>query len=60
MLVGLTKEDIDPAVALTLIVESALVGSRLDPEFIEPGRWKLGPSRKGLQIAKAEQFRRVA
>jgi hypothetical protein len=60
MIVSHTRKDIDPAVALTLIVESALIGSRLDPDLIEPGRWKLGPSRKGLQIAKAEQFRRVA
>ncbi|MDB5425302.1 MAG: hypothetical protein JWQ29_2718 [Phenylobacterium sp.] len=60
MLITLTKGHIAPAAALALAVESALVGSRLDPELIEPGRWKLGPSRKGLQICKAEQFRRVA
>jgi hypothetical protein len=60
MLVTQTKDTIPPRDAVALVMESALVGSRLDPELIDPGRWKLAPGRAGLQIAKAEAFRRVA
>jgi hypothetical protein len=60
LLISLTKDVIEPGAAVALVMESALVASRLDPERIEPGRWKLAPGRAGLQIAKAERFRRVA
>lgn len=60
MMVTLTKDDVPPAQALELVVESALVASRLDPELIDPTRWRLSPGPKGLQIAKAEKYRRVA
>jgi hypothetical protein len=59
-LIGQTREIIDPGAALALVMESALVASRLDPELVDPGRWKLAPGRAGLQIAKAEAFRRLA
>jgi hypothetical protein len=59
-LITLTKTVLDPGAAVALVLESALIGSRLDPERIDPGRWKLAPGRTGLQIAKAERFRRVA
>jgi hypothetical protein len=53
------KDAVEPKGALALVLESALVASRLDPELIDPGRWKLAPGRNGLQIAKAERFRRL-
>jgi hypothetical protein len=53
------KDAVEPKAALALVLESALVASRLDPELIDPGRWKLAPGRNGLQIAKAERFRRL-
>lgn len=59
MLVALTKDAVAPAAAVALVLESALVASRLDPEGIDPGRWRLAPGPKGLQIAKAEKYRRV-
>jgi hypothetical protein len=59
MLMSVTKEAMEPGPALALVVESALVASRLDPDLIDPGRWKLAPGRAGLQIAKAERFRRA-
>jgi|KBSMisStandDraft_5_1062788.scaffolds.fasta_scaffold189354_3 hypothetical protein len=59
MLISVTKDAMAPGPALALVVESALVASRLDPDLIDPGRWKLAPGRAGLQIAKAERFRRV-
>ena len=58
-LITLTKDVLEPGAAVALVLESALVGSRLDPERIDPGRWKLAPGRTGLQIAKAERYRRV-
>lgn len=60
MLVTLAKDALPPAQALALVMESALVASRLDPELIDPGRWRLAPGPKGLQIAKAEKYRRLA
>ena len=56
----LAKDALPPAQALALVMESALVASRLDPELIDPGRWRLAPGPKGLQIAKAEKYRRLA
>ena len=58
-LITMSKDLIDPGVALGLVMESALVASRLDPELVDPGRWKLAPGRAGLQIAKADAFRRI-
>jgi hypothetical protein len=53
------KDAVAAGPALALVLESALVASRLDPELIDPGRWKLAPGRGGLQIAKAERLRRL-
>ena len=58
-LITMSKDLICPGVALGLVMESALVASRLDPELVDPGRWRLAPGRAGLQIAKAEAFRRM-
>ena len=59
-LITATKDVLAPGAAAALILESALIGSRLDPERIDAGRWKLAPSQTGLRIRKAEQYRRVA
>jgi len=59
-LVGLTRDAVPPGAAVALLVESALTASRLDPELVDPGRWRLAPGRAGLQIAKAEKYRRMS
>lgn len=51
---------IDPLTAANLIMESAIIASKLDPDLAEKGRWKVAPSQRGLQIARDDRVRKIA
>jgi hypothetical protein len=51
---------VDPLVAADLVMEAALIASKLDPDLAEPGRWKVAPSQRGLQIARDDRLRKIA
>jgi len=38
---AMMKEVLDPRISLPLMMESAVISSKLDPELIEPGKWAL-------------------
>jgi hypothetical protein len=59
-LATLSLQKVDPVIALTLAMESAVIGARLDPELIDPNRWTLSPGPKGLKVARADAHKRVA
>ena len=51
---------VDPLVAAGIVMEAALIASKLDPDLAEHGRWKIAPSARGLQIARDDRLRKIA
>jgi len=51
---------LDTLVAAGMIMESAMIASKLDPDLAEAGRWKIAPSQRGLQIARDDRVRKIA
>ena len=48
-----------PDIALTIVMEAAVIAARTDPQVIDPNRWALSPGPKGLRVVRGDQ-RRVA
>jgi hypothetical protein len=59
-IMALTAATVAPKLAADLIMESAIVASKLDPELVDPGRWTLAPGPRGLQIARDDRKRMAA
>jgi hypothetical protein len=59
-LIGQTSDAVPPALAADLVMEAAIIASKLDPDFVDPGRWTLAPGQRGLQIARDDRQRRGA
>ncbi|MBS0334493.1 MAG: hypothetical protein JSS35_17120, partial [Proteobacteria bacterium] len=53
------KDQVPAPVAAGLVMEGAIVASKLDPDLAERGRWLLAPGPRGLQISRDDR-RRVA
>jgi hypothetical protein len=51
---------VDPLVAAGIVMEAAIIASKLDPDLAEAGRWKVAPSARGLQIARDDRVRKIA
>lgn len=58
--IGMTREAVDPARAAGLVMESAIIASKLDPDLVDPGRWRLAPGARGLQIVRDDRRRHRA
>lgn len=54
-----TAKIVDPTVGASLVMEAAIIASKLDPDVADRGRWTLGPAPRGLQIARDDRRRRV-
>jgi hypothetical protein len=59
-LIAQTAETVDPRMAADLVMEAAIIASKLDPDLVDPGRWTLAPGPRGLQIARDDRKRRAA
>jgi hypothetical protein len=46
-LILMTKEALNPRIGAALIMESAIITSKIDPEMLEPGKWRLAPGEAG-------------
>ncbi|HEX3888590.1 MAG TPA: hypothetical protein VHW05_13930 [Phenylobacterium sp.] len=55
-----TAETVPPKLAAGLVMEGAIIASKLDPDLADPSRWTLAPGPRGLQIARDDRRRRVA
>ncbi len=40
-LIGMTKGTLSPRIGAALLMESAVITSKIDPESIEPGKWRI-------------------
>jgi hypothetical protein len=58
-LIAMTTDAVPPKLAADLVMEAAIIGSKLDPDLVEPGRWTLAPGPRGLQIARDDRKRRA-
>jgi hypothetical protein len=56
-LIASTTDAVPPRVAADLVMEAAFIGSKLDPDLVDPGRWTLAPGPRGLQIARDDRKR---
>ena len=54
-LISSTAEAVPPRVAADLVMESAFIASKLDPDLVDQGRWTLAPSPRGLQIVRDDR-----
>lgn len=59
-LMAQVKDEVPAPVAANLVMEAALIASKLDPDVAERGRWLLAPGPRGLQIARDDRKRHVA
>lgn len=59
-LIAMVADAVAPRLAADLVMEAAIIGAKLDPDLVDPGRWTLAPSPRGLQIARDDRRRRVA
>jgi hypothetical protein len=59
-LITQTTDAVEPLMAANLVMEAAIIASKLDPDLVDPGRWTLAPGPRGLQIARDDRRRRVA
>lgn len=62
-LIATTADVVPPAVAADIVMEAAFIGSKLDPDTVDQGRWTLAPGPRGLQIARDDRkkmARRIA
>lgn len=59
-LITMTTDAVEPRLAADLVMEAAIIASKLDPDLVDPGRWTLAASPRGLQIARDDRRRRVA
>jgi hypothetical protein len=50
-----TAQVVPPKLAAGLVMEGAIIASKLDPALVERGRWTLAPSPRGLQIARDDR-----
>ena len=41
-IIAMTKSTLDPRLAYGLVMESAVITWKIDPETIEPGKWRIG------------------
>lgn len=58
-LITQTAKIVPPKLAAGLVMEGAIIASKLDPDLVDRGRWSLAPSPRGLQIARDDRRRQV-
>jgi len=58
--IALAAETVAPPIGANLVMEAAIVASKLDPDTVDPGRWSLAPGPRGLQIARDDRRRMAA
>ena len=56
-LVSTTADKLNPRIGVGLVMESAIIASRLDPEVADPGRWEVSPARGGLSVKRGSSRR---
>jgi hypothetical protein len=37
----MTKQVLNPAIGAALVMESAVITSKIDPKLVEPGKWRI-------------------
>jgi hypothetical protein len=42
--IAMTKQTLNPAVGAAIVMESAIITSKIDPERVEPGKWRIDTS----------------
>jgi hypothetical protein len=55
-----TAAEVEPKIAAGLVMEAAIIASKLDPDVADRGRWTIEPGPRGLHIARDDRRRRVA
>ncbi len=50
--IAMTKGALSPRIGAALIIESAVITSKIDPENIEPGKWRIGTGEGAQPIAR--------
>jgi hypothetical protein len=48
----MTKGVLSPRIGAALLMESAVITSKIDPETIEPGKWRIDAGEGALPIAR--------
>jgi hypothetical protein len=48
----LTKDVLNPRISFALVMESAIISSKIDPERIEPGKWDIRAAAGGLAVRR--------
>jgi hypothetical protein len=48
----MTKGVLNPSIGAALVMESAVITSKIDPETIEPGKWRIPTAAGAPTIAR--------
>jgi hypothetical protein len=50
--IAMAKGVLNPGIGAALVMESAVITSKIDPEKIEPGKWRITPHQGALKVAR--------
>lgn len=50
--ISMTKDDFNPSISAMLVMESAIITSKIDPELIEPGKWHIDSSETSEPVTR--------
>jgi len=50
--IAMTKQALDPSVSAALVMESAIITSKVHPELVEPGKWQIDPNNTQRPITR--------
>jgi hypothetical protein len=53
--ISMTKGVLNPRISAALIMESAVITSKIDPETIEPGKWRINSGETAAPITRLRQ-----
>jgi hypothetical protein len=50
--IAMTKDVLNPGIGAALVMESAVITSKIDPELIEPGKWRIDTGESATPITR--------
>jgi hypothetical protein len=53
--ISMTKGVLNPLIGAALVMESAVITSKIDPETIEPGKWRISTDGGGQAITRLRE-----
>jgi hypothetical protein len=53
--IAMTKQALNPSIGAALVMESAIITSKVDPKMVEPGKWRIETGKSQRPITRLRQ-----